>query len=82
MEKTRVIQFEITYEEYLALVVAATADISTTTSYLESKEEHDESYRSSMARVNTLKSVLNKMDDRVGAVIKEDVDKAYAFMKG
>lgn len=82
MEKTKVIQFEMTYGEYLALVVAATADISSTTTYLESKEEHDERYRSNMARVETLRSVLKKMDERVTAVIREDVDKKYEYMKG
>ena len=82
MEKTRVIQFEMTYGEYLALVVAATADISSTTTYLESKEEHDERYRSNMARVEALRSVLKKMDERVTAVIHEDVDKKYEYMKG
>lgn len=82
MEKTRVIQFEMTYEEYLALVVAATFEINSTSAYLETREEQDEHYHSSKARVEALKRVLDKMDKRVGAVIKEDVDKAYAFMKG
>lgn len=82
MEKTRVIQFEMTYEEYLAIVVAATFEINTTSAYLETREEQDEHYFSSKARVEALKRVLNKMNERVGAVIKEDVDKAHAFMKG
>lgn len=66
----------------MALVVAATADISSTTTYLESKEYHDARYRSNMARVEALRSVLKKMDERVTAVIREDVDKKYEYMKG
>ena len=82
MEKTRVIQFEMTYEEYLALVIAANSEIASTSSYLEIKEEQDELYRSSKSRVEALERVLKKMDERVGAVIKEDVHKEYEFMKG
>ena len=85
MEKTRVIKFEMTYGEYLALVVAATAEISITDARLESKKEHekyDELYYSSKARVEALRSVLKKMDDRVNAVIREDVDKKFEFTKG
>lgn len=82
MEKTRVIQFEMTYEEYLAIVVAATFEINATSAYLETRGGRNEHYSSGKARVEALKKVLQKMNERVDDVIKDDADKKYAFMKG
>lgn len=82
MQKTKVIQFEMTYEEYLALVVAATAEITSSKEYLADEVEHDGLYTNTRKRVEALEAVLKKMDDRVSAVILEDANKRYEYMKG
>lgn len=82
MKDSRVIQFELTYGEYLALHVAATAEISSSKVYLAGKKDHDDLYINTEKRVETLELVLKKMLDAVNTAIEEDVNKKYKFMKG